>query len=744
MIQELEADPRATGHGSLSAPDEKPILGRELRELSDSLFALGSDLAAQLDEPTARLVRRALLAMRSETCSIAVIGQIKAGKSSLINAIMRKPGFLPTHNQPWTAVTTRVNYVRALEDNGSAIFTFFDEQEWARVAEDGGPLYELAERFLPNFDATRLQVQLDALRQRVRQRHRERLTEYLGNQHYFRAIDPDTISRYVAATMGDDDGASASHNHYSDIVKTADINFDVGDLSHPVTLIDTPGTNDPFLVREELTVKAIEQVNACVVVTSATEPIAHSNVALMRLLRGMRHEHIIVFVNRIDELRDPHRELPQVRAELERVLSRELPGGPVPIVFGSARWANIALSDRPGAVTHDEFERLAEYVAHRSGTNGAARVERGILDSPHLRQHLLLEASGLADVEHGISWLMLRGRNSYYCHQAASTLAALSETLEETQRSELKILRKRRQSEIRDIKIAELEAKRLEEHCNRMRDFLQRLSALCDRATEDLDHARPALRARLEGNLRRKVYAFADAERAKLKALLMEGAISEASYKCDTTPLRHDIADQFIRDYRWARQDVINKTRLAAVRMRELLAKALPEVKIELDHATLDATFAYPPMAPLSHALAFDLEQSWWSQWLKRPQDPEATASRLEHLILQEYLPIARELVAAADLDLGEEIESAKWRIALSGKKTSLCIEQEIRKATPPRLEDWTVVSNIVAGQDGQIHTLDPERLADTIAHAEERLVHYATCAKGMKTLAERFAQLNR
>jgi predicted GTPase len=53
---------------------------------------LDNDAVAALDE----LVRKG----ERDACKIAVIGRVKAGKSTLVNALIRRPGFLPPTSIP--------------------------------------------------------------------------------------------------------------------------------------------------------------------------------------------------------------------------------------------------------------------------------------------------------------------------------------------------------------------------------------------------------------------------------------------------------------------------------------------------------------------------------------------------------------------------------------------------------------------------------------------------------------------
>ena len=80
--------------------------------------------------------------------------------------------------------------------------------------------------------------------------------------------------------------------------------MDSGPFDYPVTVIDTPGTNDPCLIRDEITRRSLETADLYIVVLTARQPLSAADVALLRILRGLHKERFVVFVNRIDELAD--------------------------------------------------------------------------------------------------------------------------------------------------------------------------------------------------------------------------------------------------------------------------------------------------------------------------------------------------------------------------------------------------------------------------------------------------------
>ena len=119
--------------------------------------------------------------------------------------------------------------------------------------------------------------------------------------------------------------------------------FDQGPFAFPVTLTDTPGTNDPFLIRDEITRRSLESADLYIVVLTARQPLSDADVNLMRLMHGLNSDRIVVFVNRVDDFADVGYDLAEVIMYVEKKLQANFPGARIPIVAGSAAWANGAL-----------------------------------------------------------------------------------------------------------------------------------------------------------------------------------------------------------------------------------------------------------------------------------------------------------------------------------------------------------------------------------------------------------------
>src|SRR5262249_3515914 len=156
------------------------------------------------------------------TCRIAVVGQVKAGKSSFINALVRRLDLLPTDVNPWTTAITNLHFGRAdAPPNVAVEFTFFDSNEWEHLATGGGYIRELTQRLVPGFEAELLEKHLHAMRRRSEARLGATLEELLGSKHAFPALSTEILERYVCSGVAGLLSSAEQKGLYSDVVKSA-------------------------------------------------------------------------------------------------------------------------------------------------------------------------------------------------------------------------------------------------------------------------------------------------------------------------------------------------------------------------------------------------------------------------------------------------------------------------------------------------------------------------------------------
>jgi hypothetical protein len=408
--------------------DGSPVLsqslsvGARIADAKKRTIETGFSLIALADAQTAEVIKVLLEDLEKRVCCIAFAGQVKAGKSSLINALVEETGLLPADINPWTTVITRLHFGVPGKPQSGASFTFFTREEWQRLSI-GGRTRELTERLFPDFDWSALKGQVEAMQERARRKLGARFEELLGTEHTYLEIDHGLLNRYVGAG---DHGAShveaGAEGEYSEITKTADVYLDLGPFSSPAILIDTPGVNDPFLVRDEITRQNLESADICVIVLTARQPLSVSDFGLLRMLRGLNKDRLIIFINKIDEISGGDEVLVEISRRLTAMLKQEFPSTDIPIVFGSAILAQKAMS-------LSRSEQLAAYAQDPSKPISSVYWPNHDEIAETLTADALFRKSGVASLAVAISQLLEAGPIAGSVGTAASLLAAVCRNL---------------------------------------------------------------------------------------------------------------------------------------------------------------------------------------------------------------------------------------------------------------------------------------------------------------------------
>ncbi len=336
----------------------------QMRKLETAVEAIGGSGDETAQAATRKLKRQ----IRDFEPSVTMIGQVKAGKTTLVNALTGWPGLLPADINPWTSVVTALHLdPAARSDAGKAKFRFFAEEEWDRLLSRGGRIGELASRAGAHKELEKVRRQLEEMREKSRQRLGKKFELLMGQEHEYGYVDEELVQRYVC--LGDDldteDSADQKQGQFADITKSADLYLGQPALPHRLCIRDTPGVNDTFMIREQITVNAIRESRLCVVVLSAHQTLSTVDMALIRLISNIRSRDVIIFVNRIDELNDPVQETEEIRNSI--VATLEAQDGPTDaeIVFGSAFWANHVLSQTYDDLGEASSKVLVEWAEHK-------------------------------------------------------------------------------------------------------------------------------------------------------------------------------------------------------------------------------------------------------------------------------------------------------------------------------------------------------------------------------------------
>ncbi len=315
---------------------------------------------------TAKAVERLRQTLADVEPGVTMLGQVKSGKTSLVNALAGRADLLPSDVNPWTSVVTSLHLApEEISQETKARFCFFEGDEWDRLLSKGGRLGELADRAGADTELRKIREQITMMRDKSKARLGRKFELLLGQVHEYGYFDKNLVERYIC--LGDFfDGKTpsdvANQGRFADITKSADLYMHSDMLPTKLCLRDTPGVNDTFMMREQVTIRAIRDSRLCVVVLSAHQALTSVDMAVIRMISTLKSRDVVIFVNRIDELPDPARQIPEIRESIRETLKAH--HGPVDaeVVFGSAYWANKALAGDLDGMSEESSDALVNWA----------------------------------------------------------------------------------------------------------------------------------------------------------------------------------------------------------------------------------------------------------------------------------------------------------------------------------------------------------------------------------------------
>lgn len=620
--------------------------GVELEERRSALAEFADQFANDLPQSGRPLIGSLTDLLNKQCCRVAVVGQVKAGKSTFLNMLIRRPDLLPTDINPWTTAVTRLHFGIADEPSDiAARFSFFEPSEWQKIWNDGGRLRELVEQFVPGFEPELLREHVNELHRRAETRLGNRLPEYLGRVHEFSALSTGILERYVSA-----DPVEAGETHFADIVKSAELIFQDREFAFPTTLIDTPGTNDPFLVRDEITRRALDAADIHIVVLVARQALSMSDVALLRILRGLHKDRIVVFVNRIDELGDVARDVPAVLDEVRAGLTREFPGADIPVVAGSAYWAELALTGTPADFRDTLTSDVRGYAARDvvGGDDNKANTNLAELKHP---AELLMVCSGLPALNRELAKISLSSHASHVLNQIADSMIELGQVTVSGARQELQALTEAQARIQTETPSIEQELADINERVRASEELLAALNTyLLDigaRSTQ-LVHDRCDV---LFDSLSSAVERFARDESLKLKHALSVST-SPGVWKCGTDRIRQHLEYVVFSEFTESTHQFWDLYEKVVPSLQRLLEECLAEGQfLGTDPASRPKSVP-PSISALGQVILLDVSDPVWKRWLSMGKTADEQAIRLSETIRRDFRPVIDELVEATHAQL--------------------------------------------------------------------------------------------
>jgi GTP-binding protein EngB required for normal cell division len=628
-----EAKPRQSEFRPAPSP-ERLNVGAGLADAKRRVLEAAEELIALADTNTARTIASVARQLDGQTCCVAFVGQVKAGKSSLINVLVEQLDFLPADINPCTAVITRLYFGVPGKPQSGTLFTFFSREEWHRFSV-GGRTRELTDRLFPDFDWEVFKNQVRAMEERAWKKHGPSLEDLLGKEHFYEEIRADSLVRYVGAEHPHPESAAEyTEGEFSDITKSADIFLDLGAFSFPTIVIDTPGVNDPFLVRDEITRQNLEAADVCVVVVTARHPLSAADLNLLRTLRGLNKDRLIVFINKIDELNGGEEILYEIRQRVISTLRQEFPASDIPVILGSAAFAHKGLSTHVGPLSPDGEDLPAD------------DWEAAILQVPSedeiaeiVEAETSFERSGLLTLSNTISDMISAGPAGDMVSDATSLIETVSRNLIAWLEIKADLLCR-----------VSLEPGQVEEELGVIAALREELGARLNAFSEQLD----AIHTQKTGVIKQRLSSAVEAFVPQVLASSANGDITAQAGQIDVK-VRMRLETVFLEAIQEVRDSLANELEV----FHAELSGRLEASGLNGNPAViLGQPIAFSPsLAPLSEPAALGLA-AHLTKLGATPAYGDGGSADLAGLVVADFAPIVEKLAAEASRVLREEISS--------------------------------------------------------------------------------------
>ena len=653
--------------GSAGMENVRQIGARQGAQISQLLAAFdkvrgvaGREFAPLLDAEKERL--------REWRARTAAIGQVKAGKSTFLSALVGQPGFLPSEVNPWTSVITNLHFGHPDDPSSGGVFHFFAEADWRRIIEGNKKTRELAEELLPGFDSETLRQQVETMRARAKQRLGKFYSVLLGGSHKYDRVTREMLDRYVCAG-GEFETAAERTGRYSDITERADIYFPAGNWSVPAVVTDTPGVNDPFLVRDEFTCRSLIQSDVFMLILSAHQALTDVDIALVKMVSEHPGKRIVIVINRIDELGDFATNAQRVWNDVKSRIASIHSEVPVEVILGSAYWAGMVAEapEDPGLIPRiANTPEMDRYLMEHYGSVPGEPWEK------------LWQASGLARVTSALDSAVTEGVGQRVLLERGHALKSLVMSIRTEYEAARREAVEAQQAHAADGSLSEAVQKTLASRSQEAENLATDLSEAFERIRGHsgalVDESWRSIRRELDmiGT------AFIERQSENLRHVIAGQEAQDGSFDLSTESLRSELEGQARHSYVAARQRIDTVIDQAVQEIHQITRPLLGEAGLQVSLVGLPHDEVLPLVATTNQTLTLELTtKRGWRFWENARMNEAESLRALKEIIRAEFYPsinsmtelvhnalVARSFEAMRRLEVltNASIEAAKHR----------------------------------------------------------------------------------
>lgn len=340
-------------------------------------------------------------ALREQSFTVAVCGQIKAGKSTLLNALFFEEDLIPEADTPLTAAITLIRHT-----DGEPYFEveWYSREEWAENEKALKEKAGSAERVLAGSDEE-AKKEARAAQKAIKDREEEVAAmrgkganpEALlgGAPKRVTPLSRAELEKYVSPVKR---GAGV----YTPVVRHVTIHANNPQLDR-LTVVDTPGTNDTNVARSNVTLGWINKADAVIFLTYAGRAFDQKDWNFINeFLIGIRPDCLFLVINKADALKDAgvlHAQEAYIRNEIldnDEVKKREgFISAATPHAFLSALLERLEQKAKKGALSEDDEWYYEEFSKKLSADTRGTLRENFVKFRADLEEKLIKNSGAL-------------------------------------------------------------------------------------------------------------------------------------------------------------------------------------------------------------------------------------------------------------------------------------------------------------------------------------------------------------
>ncbi|MDR0579705.1 MAG: dynamin family protein [Campylobacteraceae bacterium] len=224
--------------------------------------------------------------------SIGVTGVMNAGKSTLLNALLRS-NILGTAVVPETANLTLLKY----SNTPKATVNFWNEEQWGAIEKSAAHLGQIS-KFVKD----------------TQEKFGSKIGEFITKEGKRTDVDIKDISLYTSAEKSD---------MKCNLVQSVELYTNLEFLKDGVVIVDTPGLDDPVIKREEITKEYLNSCDLMIHLMNAAQSATEKDVEFIAdafAYQGV--SKLLIIITRIDAITKD--ELSEVIAYTTNSIKRRL------------------------------------------------------------------------------------------------------------------------------------------------------------------------------------------------------------------------------------------------------------------------------------------------------------------------------------------------------------------------------------------------------------------------------------